>query len=104
MSGILNEDFHEVWWIYSPERHEWGGLRIAHFRKTVNGTLIAIMLGEADPHRIGPRIWDDVATREGWVKVKPIALPDAADVDAAIDAAMRGIVRDLKEQAGFDPS
>lgn len=97
MNDIPNADFHEVWWIYAPERHEWGGARIAHFRKTVDGTTIVMIQGEMQ-HRIGPRVWDDVAPREGWVKVKQIPIPTKAEVDAAIDAALTGIAAKIKTE------
>lgn len=93
-----NEDFQEVWWIFSHSEEEWGGLRIAHFRKTIDGTTIVIIAGEIDRRRVGPRIWDEVAPREGWVKVKQIMLPTKADVDAAVEAALREIAQAVTEE------
>ena len=98
--SIPNEDFHEVWWIYAPERHPWGGVRIATFRKTADGTLIVLISNEP-LDRVGPRIWDDVGPREGWVKVKQIALPTRGEVDAAVDAALRAVVHEIKTEQGF---
>lgn len=80
---LLHEDFHEVWWIYAPEHHPWGGVRIAHFRMTVNGMLIFSISNEP-PDRLGLRIWADAAPREGWVKVKQIPLPTKAEVELAM--------------------
>lgn len=93
-------DFHEVWWIYAPERHPWGGARIAHFRKTFDGTPF-FFISDETPDRVGPRIWEDVAPREGWVKVKQIPFPTKAEVDAAVDLAMRQIATQIKDEAGF---
>ena len=86
----MSANFHEVWWIASPRDEPWAGLRIAHFRKTVSGRLVVMILGECDPRRIGLRIWSDVAVREGWSKVAQIAMPTSeqfaaihvTDVDA----------------------
>jgi len=95
MTDYPNDDFHEVWWIYAPERHTWGGLRVAHFRKTIDGALIVGILGESDPRRIGLRIWADIAPREGWVMVKQIMLPSRGEVDAALDTALRDIAEQI---------
>ena len=101
---LPHEDFHEIWWIYSPERHEWGGLRIAHFRKSVDGAVLVIISGETDKRRIGVRIWEDVGPREGWVKVKQIAVPSSAEVKFAIDAQLTKIASDVtKEIMGETP-
>ncbi len=40
--------FHEVWWIYAAEANQWGGLRIAHFKKTDKGELIFFITAETD--------------------------------------------------------
>jgi hypothetical protein len=81
-------EFHEIWWIFSQGEHEWCGLRIAHFRKasSSNGGTddIVVIQGEVDPRRVGVRIWDDIKDREGWRKVKQIAIPDADEIAAAI--------------------
>jgi hypothetical protein len=98
---LPHQDFHEIWWIYAPERHPWGGLRLAHFRKTIDGTVIVIITGETDTRRIGPRVWEDVAPREGWVKVKPIELPTRVEVEAAIDRAIRHVAAKITKEAGF---
>jgi len=98
MDDIMNADFHEVWWIYSPERHEWGGLRIAHFRKTMDGMVLVIIAQETNKRRIGFRVWDEIAPREGWVKVKQIQMPTRAEVDAALDAALTEIARKVTEE------
>lgn len=95
---IPHSEFHEVWWIYAPERHPWGGARIAHFRKTANGTTIVVITGETDARRVGVRVWDDISPREGWVKVKQSELPSRAEIDAAIDAAIREIVQNIKTE------
>lgn len=102
MFESVNSDFHEVWWIYAPERHPWGGARIAHFRKTVDGTMIVTIPGEADPRRVGVRVWDDISPREGWVKVRQIPLPTKEEVASAIREALEKIADDIKSDAGFD--
>jgi hypothetical protein len=68
------EEFHEVWWIASRHQEPWAGLRIAHFRKTTDGTLIFFILGDT-PERTGPRTWSDVSVREGWKMVEQIPIP-----------------------------
>jgi hypothetical protein len=78
------EDFHEIWWIYSPaEDAEWAGLRIAHFRKTADGHLFVFIQGEL-PKRVGPRLWEDITVREQWVKVKQILVPTTDEIRAAL--------------------
>jgi hypothetical protein len=77
------EEFHEIWWIYSPKSGPWAGLRIAHFRKTTNGVVICVIQGEADRRRIGPRIWDDIERSELWYQVKQIPIPTMAEVFGA---------------------
>lgn len=79
-------EFHEVWWIYSPINGvHWAGLRIATFRKAVNGTLLFLIHNEV-PDRTGRRVWDDVQAKEFWYKVKQIPIPTMFDiVVAAID-------------------
>lgn len=85
----MDDDFHEIWWIFSPSEKEWGGLRIAHFSKAYPNTLIAFIQGEIDRRRIGPRIWEDVAPREGWVKVAQIIRPTKFDIQDALISAER---------------
>jgi hypothetical protein len=80
------EDFHEVWWIFS-HNPEFGGLRLAHFRKTNDGTLIVVITGELDSARVGLRIWNDIKVREGWAKIKRIPVPSAAEVTNAMEQA-----------------
>lgn len=75
------QEFHEVWWIHSGHDEMWAGLRIAHFRKSMDGALIVIITGEP-PDRTGLRIWDDIAKREGWRKVRQIAIPTREEIDA----------------------
>lgn len=87
---IINADFHEIWWLYAHVRHPWGGARIAHFRKTMDGTLI-FFLADEPPSRYGPRIWDEVAPREGWVKVKQIPMPTLLEIEFAFDSALTDI-------------
>jgi hypothetical protein len=78
---IPASEFHEIWWIYSPMvRQEWAGLRIAHFRKTMNGTLFCIIQGEIDQRRVGMRIWEDIERSELWYKVKQIPIPSLAEI------------------------
>jgi hypothetical protein len=78
------KDFHEVWWIYSPMiAKEWGGLRIAHFRKTAQGFLIVNITGEIDQRRVGPRVWIDIQRTELWYKVKQIPVPTIFEIGAA---------------------
>lgn len=98
MKTLPYEDFCEVWWIYSPDRHAWGGLRIASFRKTVQGALVFIIHAETDASRIGLRIWDDVSEREGWVQVKQIDIPTDNEIAAAVDAKVREIAQDVMRQ------
>lgn len=101
MSEMLNADFHEVWWIYAAERHPWGGIRLANFRKTMDGTLIVIISNEPRD-RTGPRVWDEIVPREGWVKVKQIPFPTFVEVNAAVDAVFRDIVQKVKAEHGFE--
>lgn len=101
MMAIQNADFHEVWWIYAQERHPWGGARIAHFRKTADGTLIMFIPGETRD-RTGPRVWEDATAREGWVKVRQIPFPTTAEIEAAVDGVMRDIVKQIKIEHGFE--
>lgn len=81
-----HHEFHEIWWIFSDRSEEWGGLRIAHFRKASRGELLVIMTGEVDQSRLGVRIWDDVAPREGWHKVAQIIPPTAEQIREALTA------------------
>jgi hypothetical protein len=74
--------FHEVWWIFSPQSGDWGGLRIAHFHKTVTGDLI-FMISDEPQERKGVRIWSDVSRREGWWQVAQITVPCAKTVRGA---------------------
>lgn len=83
---MIIETFHEIWWIFSRGREPWAGLRIAHFRKTVQGDLFFIIEGEP-PDRVGLRIWNDVAAREGWFKVQQIVIPTWKKIKAAREAA-----------------
>lgn len=82
----MDNDFHEIWWIYSQAIEEWSGLRIAHFRKTGNDVVIVIIQGEIDKRRVGVRVWDDIKDRERWIKVAQIAIPTPGEVMAAITA------------------
>lgn len=77
------QEFHEIWWLYSTEDAPWAGLRIAHFRKTVNGELIVLITGES-LERAGLRIWADIEQREHWYKVAQIAVPTADQVRLAL--------------------
>lgn len=79
------DDFHEIWWIFSPSTEEWGGLRIAHFRQCPpDNALIVIIEGEMDKRRVGIRIWDDIKDREQWIKVVQIIVPTAEQIKAAM--------------------
>jgi hypothetical protein len=95
--------FHEVWWIFSLGRgpnglgEPWGGLRIGHFHKTVDFTEVVFINGETDRRRIGMRIWDDIAEREGWVKVAKIAVPSDDDIKHALDARLHEIARQISD-------
>lgn len=102
MTKFPHEDFHEVWWIYSPERHAWGGLHLAHFRKSIQGNLLVLILGEVDHRRVGLRVWDDITEREGWVQVKQIKIPTNDEITMAIDAKMREIAQDVMREAGIE--
>jgi hypothetical protein len=74
----------EFWWIYSPVKDkEWGGLRIAHFRKTTAGDDIVFITGEIDQRRVGARDWKYVQEVEGWYKVKQIPTPTPTEIDLA---------------------
>lgn len=92
--AVPHADFHEVWWIYSPNiRQEWAGLRVAHFRKSTNGELLVIINGEIDQRRIGMRIWTDIQETELWYRVKQIPIPTLIDIMAAaipLDVEDRG--------------
>ncbi|MGY3278097.1 hypothetical protein [Bradyrhizobium sp. S3.7.6] len=82
---IPHADFHEVWWIYSPVKgKEWAGLRIAHFRKTVNGEIVIVIQGEIDQRRFGMRVWEDIVESEQWYKVKQIPIPSLTEIMAAV--------------------
>lgn len=82
----MENDFHEIWWIYSPSEEEWGGLRIAHFRKSTNDVLIVIIDGEVDRRRVGLRVWEDIEKRERWYKVAQIIPPTKTNIQAAMGA------------------
>jgi len=97
---LPHEDFHEVWWISAPERHQWGGVRIAHFRKTINGTVIFFITNEP-LDRVGPRDWETISAGEGWVKVKQIQMPTRAEIDAAIDAKLHEVASKIIKEV-FD--
>jgi hypothetical protein len=90
-TSIDHAPFHEVWWIYSAEKNEWGGLRTAHFKKTPKGELIVFITTERDPRRVG--LWDDIAAREGWIKIKQIPFPSHTDIIVALTAAIDEILR-----------
>jgi hypothetical protein len=81
---IPHADFYEVWWIYSPiNGKEWAGLRIAHFRKSVDGSLVVVITGEIDQRRVGMRVWEDIQQSELWYKVKQIPIPNLVEIMAA---------------------
>jgi hypothetical protein len=81
---MTDDDFHEIWWIYSDVVDaEWAGLRMAHFRK-VDGQTVVIIQGEMDHRRIGVRFWHDVAKRERWRKVEQIPIPTAERIRDAL--------------------
>jgi hypothetical protein len=78
------DEFHEVWWIYSPVNNkEWGGLHIAHFRKTTNGVIFVVIQGEIDSKRVGPRDWPMLQEVEHWYKVKQIPIPTLMEIMAS---------------------
>lgn len=85
MSDTLpHEEFHEVWWVYSPiNGKSWAGLRLATFRKSVDGALVVIFHNEIAPDRIGIRIWDDVQNTELWYKVVQVPVPTLVEIMAA---------------------
>jgi hypothetical protein len=95
--------FREVWWIFSygygpnGPGEPWAGLKVAHFSKTVDGTVIVFIQGETDRRRIGMRTWDDIAEREGWVKVAPIAIPSDQDIKRALDARLFEIAQEITD-------
>lgn len=66
----------ELWWIASKSTEEWGGLRFASFTRASNPPHVEVFViwGEL-PGRTGPRIWEDVAPREGWVKIERVQIP-----------------------------
>lgn len=79
-----NSDFREVWWIYSPiNNKEWGGLRLAIFRKSVEGVLLCVIQGEIDKNRVGVRDWDTLQATEHWYKVEQVQIPDMIKIMAA---------------------
>lgn len=86
---VPHADFHEVWWIYSPiNNKEWAGLRVAHFRKTVNGVLICVIQDEIDQKRFGLRVWEDIQRTELWYRVKQIPIPTMIEIMAgALDTS-----------------
>lgn len=95
---MIDDAFHEIWWIYAQEKHSWGGLRLAHFRKTVDGTIVVTISNETDKRRIGLRIWDDVERNEAWVKVKQIHFPTRAEIEAAVEAKLRQIAKSVTNE------
>lgn len=78
-----NEDLQEFWWIYSPSKEEWGGLRQAVFRKAMNGPVFFVIANEL-PHRNGPRDWEAISEHEGWRKIMRITVPTQEDVRDAL--------------------
>jgi hypothetical protein len=99
---LPHEEFHEVWWIFS-KNEDYGGLRVAHFRKSVHGVMLIIISNE-QRNRMGARIWDDIRDREGWVRVKQIEVPTKVDVTAAIDARLYEIGREVTAEVFGDRS
>jgi hypothetical protein len=101
--NLTMEEFHEVWWIFAQQRHPWGGLRLAHFRKTIDGALVVVITGEIDSRRQGVRVWADVEEREGWVRIAQIAIPDARTIAGCVEAKLREIGADIARAHGFKP-
>lgn len=74
----------QFWWIFSPSKEEWGGIRFAAFLHTMNGKEICHITGEYDRDRIGIRLWDHISKTEGWIKVKQVMVPTKAELQLAI--------------------
>lgn len=77
-----------TWFIYSPRKEDWAGLRMATFSKfTADSPDLITIIHNEMPDRIGPRIWADIVEREGWVKVMRIDTPTPAMIMAAMREA-----------------
>lgn len=90
---MTDRNFHEVWWIYAPKHHPWGGLRLAHFRKT-DDILTVLIVDEADRRPFGEHVWDDIALAEGWIKVARVPIPGSEAVRCAADT--HAIIEQMK--------
>jgi hypothetical protein len=82
VSPASNEDLQEFWWIFSPSEEEWGGLRLAAFRKASTGPIFFLIANEL-PQRTGLRDWESVSEREGWRKVMRVPMPTQEDIASA---------------------
>jgi hypothetical protein len=81
----IDESVNQLWFIYSQAGEPWAGLRIATFVKSIGSPVFDIVLIHNElPERMGPRIWDDIAEREQWRKVKVIELPTMSEVAEAM--------------------
>lgn len=80
-----DNDFRELWFIYSPLDQPWANLRIATFTKAVNAPHLDLVVihNEIDKDRIGVRVWQDIVQSELWFKVRRVEVPSVADVMAA---------------------
>ena len=78
-------DEREVWFIFSPRDESWGNIRIATFTRAFNAPHAELVVIHNEVGgRLGVRVWDDIQASEGWIKVRRIEVPDAAEVMAAI--------------------
>lgn len=66
----------ELWFIHSRAPEDWAGLRVATFMQAINDPDVEIVVIHNECiKRTGPRIWNDIVEREGWVKVEKIECP-----------------------------
>ena len=88
---MLDPNYHEIWWIFSPYDQPWAGLHLAHFR-IVDGFEIVIIPDDAMwPGRYGPREWLSVKQREGWIKIERIHIPTKHQVQRAMSCTPKPI-------------
>jgi len=78
---VEDEQFREVWFIFSPMKKPWANLRIATFTKAANAPYLhLVVIHNEVGDRQGVRVWDDIVKSELWFKVRQIELPTPADV------------------------
>ena len=75
-------DARETWFIFSPLVAPWANLRMATFTKARNSPHLDLVVihNEAQPERIGVRVWQDIVKTERWFKVRKIEIPSVVEV------------------------